>query len=129
MYEQHVDVLLAPTWDNSEVWPLSMRHIAKEGRCYVVGITSCLRASDVPADLPGRDAIYGDETDWMSRGNSIIVDPYGDVLAGPVSETEAILYAEVDIATFAQSRRQFDVVGHYARPDVFHLSVRNPSEP
>ena len=49
MYEQGIDVLLAPTWDNSDVWVPSMRHIAKEGRCYVVGITSCLRASDVPA--------------------------------------------------------------------------------
>ena len=53
MYEQGVDVLLAPTWDNSDVWPLSMQHIAKEGRCYVLGITSCQRGSDVPADLPG----------------------------------------------------------------------------
>ena len=53
MYEQGVDILLAPTWDNSDVWVASMRHIAKEGRCYVLGITSCLRGSDVPADIPG----------------------------------------------------------------------------
>jgi len=124
MYEQGVDILLAPTWDNSDVWVASMRHIAKEGRCYVLGVTSCLRASDVPADLPGRDEIYGGEEDWMSRGNTVIVDPYGDVLAGPISEREGILYADVDIATVRQSRRQFDVVGHYARPDVFTLSVR-----
>ena len=123
MYEQGVDVLLAPTWDNSDVWVASMRHIAKEGRCYVLGITSCLRASDVPADLPGRDAIYGDADDWMSRGNTVIVDPYGEIMQGPVSETETILYAEVDVATVRQSRRQFDVVGHYARPDVFQLHV------
>ena len=85
MYEQGVDMLLAPTWDNSDVWPLSMQHIAKEGRCYVLGITSCLRGSDVPADIPGRDEIYGGDDDWMSRGNTIIVDPYGDVLAGPLT--------------------------------------------
>ena len=124
MYEQGIDILLAPTWDNSDVWVASMRHIAKEGRCYVLGVTSCLRGSDVPADIPGRDDIYGGDDDWMSRGNSVIVDPYGDILAGPISETEGILYAEVDIATVRQSRRQFDVVGHYARPDVFQLSVR-----
>ncbi len=124
MYEQGVDILLAPTWDNSDVWVASMRHIAKEGRCYVLGITSCLRGSDVPADLPGRDEIYGGADDWMSRGNTVIVDPYGDILAGPISETEGILYAEIDIAKVRQSRRQFDVVGHYARPDVFKLSVR-----
>ena len=124
MYEQGVDILLAPTWDNSDVWVASMRHIAKEGRCYVLGITSCLRGSDVPADIPGRDEIYGGADDWMSRGNTVIVDPYGDILAGPISETEGILYAEVDVAKVRQSRRQFDVVGHYARPDVFKLSVR-----
>jgi nitrilase len=124
MYEQGVDILLAPTWDNSDVWVASMRHIAKEGRCYVLGITSCLRGSDVPADIPGRDDIYGGDDDWMSRGNTVIVDPYGDILAGPISETEGILYAEVDTAKVRQSRRQFDVVGHYARPDVFKLSVR-----
>jgi nitrilase len=124
MYEQHVDILLAPTWDNSDVWPASMRHIAKEGRCYVLGVTSCLRASDVPADLPHRDEIYGGDDDWMSRGNTIIVDPYGDVLAGPVSEEETILYADVDVSNVRQSRRQFDAVGHYARPDVFRLEVR-----
>ena len=88
MYEQGVDILLAPTWDNSDVWVASMRHIAKEGRCYVLGITSCLRGSDVPADIPGRDEIYGGDDDWMSRGNTVIVDPYGDILAGPISETE-----------------------------------------
>jgi nitrilase len=124
MYEQGVDILLAPTWDNSDVWVASMRHIAKEGRCYVLGITSCLRGSDVPADFPGRDEIYGGDDDWMSRGNSVIVDPYGEILAGPISETEGILYAEVDPAQVLQSRRQFDVVGHYARPDVFTLTVR-----
>jgi nitrilase len=124
MYEQGVDILLAPTWDNSDVWVASMRHIAKEGRCYVLGITSCLRGSDVPADIPGRDDIYGGDEDWMSRGNTVIVDPYGEILAGPISETEGILYAEVDTAKVRQSRRQFDVVGHYARPDVFKLSVR-----
>ena len=119
MYEQGVDILLAPTWDNSDVWVASMRHIAKEGRCYVLGITSCLRGSDVPADIPGRDEIYGGDDDWMSRGNTVIVDPYGDILAGPISETEGILYAEVDVAKVRQSRRQFDVVGHYARPTLF----------
>jgi nitrilase len=124
MYEQGVDILLAPTWDNSDVWVSSMRHIAKEGRCYVLGITSCLRASDVPADIPGRDAVYAGADDWMSRGNTVIVDPYGHILAGPISETEGILYAEVDVATVRKSRREFDVVGHYARPDVFRLSVR-----
>ena len=123
MYEQDIDVLLSPTWDNSDVWPLSMQHIAKEGRCYVVGITSCQRASDVPAGLPGRDEIYGGDDDWMSRGNSIIVDPFGHVLAGPLVGEPGILYADIDAQVARTSRREFDVVGHYSRPDVFQLRV------
>jgi nitrilase len=123
MYEQGIDVLLAPTWDNSDTWPLSMRHIAIEGRCYVLGITSCQSGSDVPADLPNRDEIYGDDDDWMSRGNSIIVDPHGGVLAGPLIGEPGILYAEIDAEKARVSRREFDVVGHYSRPDVFHLDV------
>lgn len=126
MYERGVDVLLAPTWDNSDVWVASMRHIAKEGRCYVVGVTSCLRGSDVPAGLPGRDDLYGGDDDWMSRGNTVIVDPYGDVLAGPITGTEGTLYAPVDLDRVRAARREFDVVGHYARPDVFRFEVRDP---
>ena len=124
IYEMRPDIYLAPTWDNSDVWVASMRHIAKEGRCYVIGVNSCLRGSDVPADVPGRDDIYGGEEDWMSRGNTVIVSPDGDVLAGPVTETEGIIYADVDLDVVQRSRRQFDVVGHYARPDVFKLDVR-----
>ena len=123
MYEQGVDIWLAPTWDNSDVWVASMQHIAKEGRCYVVGVNSCLRASDVPESLPGRDEIYGDPDDWMSRGNTVIVAPGGKILAGPISEQEGILYAEVDLEAVRDSRREFDVVGHYARPDIFELHV------
>jgi nitrilase len=123
MYEQGVDVWLAPTWDNSDVWVPSMQHIAKEGRCYVVGVNTCLRGSDVPADLPGRDDLYGGDDDWMSRGNTVIVDPRGHVLAGPLTEQEGILYAEIDLDTVRSSRREFDVVGHYARADVFQLRV------
>jgi nitrilase len=129
MYEQGIDVLLAPTWDNSHLWPLSMQHIAKEGRCYVLGITSCQHGSDVPADLPGRDVMYSDHPDdWMSRGNTIIVDPSGHVLAGPLTGESGILYAEIDAARGRLSRREFDVVGHYARPDVFRLSVNRGND-
>jgi len=123
MYEQGVDIWLAPTWDNSDVWVPSMQHIAKEGRCYVVGVNTCLRGSDVPPDLPGRDDLYGGDDDWMSRGNTVIVDPRGHVLAGPLTEQEGILYAEIDLDTVRRSRREFDVVGHYARADVFQLRV------
>jgi nitrilase len=124
MYEQGIDVWLAPTWDDSDVWVASMQHIAKEGRMYVVGVNSHIRDSDVPAGIPGRDEIYGSGDGLVSRGNTVIVDPYGEILAGPVVDEDGIIYADVDLDKIRQSRHQFDVVGHYARHDVFKLEVR-----
>ena len=123
LYAQGVDIYLAPTWDNDDVWVASMRHIAKEGRVYVVGVNYCLRGSDVPADVPGRDELYGGDDDWLSRGNTVIVGPDGDVLAGPLEGEEGILYADIDVARARAARVQFDPVGHYGRADVLHLSV------
>ena len=123
MYEQGVDIWVAPTWDNSDVWVASMQHIAKEGRMYVLGVNSCIRGSDVPDTIPGRNDIYGGGDDWASTGNSVIVGPLGQILAGPIVETEGILYADIDLAQLRLARHQFDVVGHYARPDVFQLRV------
>jgi nitrilase len=123
LYGQGVDIYLAPTWDNSDVWVASMRHIAKEGRCFVVAVNYCLRGSDVPADVPGRDELYGGDDDWMSRGNTMIVGPDGDVLAGPLEGEEGILYADIDATRARTGRLQFDPVGHYGRADVFRLTV------
>jgi nitrilase len=121
MYAKGVDIYLAPTWDNSDSWVATLRHIAKEGRCYVIGVAPLLRGSDVPEELRGET--YADGDDWMSRGFATIVQPGGEIIAGPISETEAILYAEIDVATVAQHRHFFDPVGHYSRPDVFELKV------
>jgi nitrilase len=123
LYARGVDIYLAPTWDNSEVWVPTLRHIAKEGRTYVIGVTSCIRACDLPEDLPGRAELYGDAEDWLSRGNSAIVGPDGEVLAGPLTGEEGILYAEIDANAARAARMQFDPVGHYSRSDVLHLSV------
>ena len=123
LYAQGIDVLLAPTWDNSDVWVPTLRHIAKEGRVHVVGVTFCMRGSDVPRDLPGADQIYGDAHDWLARGNSTICGPEGEILAGPLEEQEGIVYAEIDTDHARKIRRHFDPVGHYARPDVLRLVV------
>jgi len=106
-----------------------MRHIAKEGRMYVIGVNFCIRGSDVPADIPGRDEVYGGADDWLSRGNSMIVAPGGEVMAGPLVEEEGILLAELDVTKAHTSRRQFDPVGHYNRPDVFQLRVDTRPRP
>ena len=129
MYAKGIDVYLAPTWDNADTWVPTMQHIAKEGRIYVIGINFCIRGSDVPKDIPGRDDVYGGESDWLSRGNSVIVGPEGEILAGPLVEEEGILVAELDIDRARTSRRQFDPVGHYARPDVFRLAVNTRPTP
>lgn len=121
IYAQHCDIYLAPTWDTSDTWVATLRHIAKEGRQYVIGVAPLLRGSDVPEDLRG--SLYGLEDDWMSRGLTTIVAPGGKVIAGPIEEREEILYADLDLAAVREQRRMFDSVGHYARPDVFTLRV------
>jgi nitrilase len=124
MYERGVDVLLAPTWDNSDEWVPTLRHIAKEGRIFVVGVTAFLRGSDVPRDLSDADSLYGGEEDFMSRGNTTIVAPGGQLIAGPLVGEAGVVSAELDLSRIAAGRRMFDPTGHYARPDV--LSLHQP---
>ena len=128
MYAKGVDIWTAPTWDNGDNWVSTLRHIAREGRVYVIGVGTMLRGSDVPQDVPGRE-LWGGEEDWANDGHSAIVDPDGAILAGPLVGEEGILYAEVDAAHARAERVKFDPVGHYARPDVFQLSVDERARP
>ena len=123
MYESGIDVLLAPTWDNSDEWVPTLRHIAKEGQIFVVGITAFLRGSDVPRDLPDADELYGGDDDWMSIGNTTIVAPGGQILAGPLTGSSGTLIETLDMDRIVAGRRMFDPTGHYARPDVLSLRV------
>lgn len=109
--------------ERPDSWVATLRHIAKEGRVFVVATNCCLRASDIPADVPDRDALYAPDEDWIAQGNTTIVGPDGEIIAGPLIGSEGILYAEVDATVAHRSRREFDPVGHYARPDVFRLVV------
>jgi nitrilase len=105
-----------------------MRHIACEGRCFVLSCNQFARRSDYPADY----AIGGDDDPHriLSRGGSVIVSPLGELLAGPNFDGEAILTADLDLADTARGKYDFDVVGHYARPDVFQLHVNEqPNHP
>ena len=123
LYGQGLDVYLAPTWDNSDTWVPTLRHIAKEGRIHVIGVTACQRGSDVRDAFPGLDALYGGDDDWLSRGNTTIVGPDGEILAGPLVGEVGIVYADLDLAAARSERRMFDPTGHYARSDVFQLTV------
>jgi nitrilase len=125
IYAQDVQLYLAPTWDTSDVWVPTLQHIAKEGRTYVIGSCQAIHSSDLPAGVPGKDELYGDE--WLARGLSTIVAPGGHILAGPLEEKEGLVTATIDVSRCTDGRGMFDPTGHYARPDVFRLEVdRSP---
>lgn len=125
MYQQGIDVLLSPTWDNSDEWISTLRHTAKEGQVFVVGVTAFLRGKDIPRDLPGADDVYGDEDDLMSHGNTAIVAPGGALITGPLVGEAGTLTADLDLGLVAAGRRQFDPLGHYSRPDVLSLTTNH----
>jgi nitrilase len=130
LYAQGVEIYVAPTYDSGESWLRTMRHIALEGRCWVVGSGTVLRAGDIPQDFPARTELFPDAEEWINDGDSVVVDPSGKVVAGPLRREAGVLYAEVDVARVAPSRRTLDVTGHYARPDIFDLQVRRaPATP
>ena len=121
MYAKGVELYCAPTADPRDSWIASMRHIAVEGRCFVLSCNQFNRRRDFPSDY-GVD--LGDDPDAIvTRGGSCIVDPFGNFLAGPNTEGEAILIAEIDRAQIVRGKYDLDVVGHYARPDIFELHV------
>ena len=119
LYQQGVEYYLAPTADERDSWIASMQHIACEGRCFVLGCNQFVRREDYPSDLPGEDISGLPEI--SSRGGSVIVDPLGQVIAGPVWDQAAILTAELDTSLIAKGKMDFDPVGHYARNDIFQL--------
>ncbi|MXU66228.1 carbon-nitrogen hydrolase family protein [Oceanomicrobium pacificus] len=123
LYAQNMDIYCAPTWDSGETWLASMQHIAREGGCWVIGCATALEARDVPEDVPHRDRIFPDADEWINPGDAVIYKPFGGVLAGPMHATKGLLTAEIDAAEAAAARRKFDATGHYARPDVLHLTV------
>jgi nitrilase len=121
MYDQGVTLYCAPTADDRDTWPATMQHIALEGRCFVLTACQHITRGAYPEDF---DCALGDEPDLvLMRGGSMIVDPLGKVLAGPSYDGEGIIYATIDPGEIARGKFDFDVVGHYARPDVFNLSV------
>ena len=121
LYGKGVQLYLAPTADSRDGWVASMRHIALEGRCFVLSCNQFARRSDYPPDYPG-DFTGGPDT-VVTRGGSCIVSPLGELLAGPVYDEEAILTADIDVRDTIRGKFDLDVVGHYARPDVFQLTV------
>jgi nitrilase len=123
IFAQGCEIYIAPTWDEGDTWLSTMRHIAAEGRCWVLGNGSSMRGKDIPKDFPERSRLFPDLEAWFNPGDSVIVDPRGVVVAGPLHEKHGILYADCDPARAAAAKRTLDVAGHYGRPDVFRLEV------
>ncbi|WP_025127462.1 carbon-nitrogen hydrolase family protein [Pseudomonas sp. PH1b] len=125
MYAQGIEVWCAPTVDEREMWQVSMRHIAHEGRCFVV---SACQVQASPEELGLQIANWPAERPLIA-GGSVIVGPMGDVLAGPLVGRAGLISAQIDTDDLVRARYDYDVVGHYARPDVFELSVDQRPRP
>ncbi len=121
MYAKGVQIYCAPTADDRPSWQSTMQHIAIEGRTFVLSSCQVITRDAFPADHPVEYEVPGG--DILMRGGSVIIDPAGRVLAGPVFDEETILYAEIDQDAKVRSHLDFDAVGHYSRPDVFTLTV------
>jgi nitrilase len=129
LYAQDIEIYVAPTWDAGESWIATMRHIAKEAGCWVIGTATAIQGCDVPDDFPERDKLFKSE-EWINDGDAVVVKPMGAMAAGPLNRQKGILYAEIDKEAARRARRSLDVCGHYSRPDVFAFSVtRKPYQP
>jgi nitrilase len=121
MYSKGIELYCAPTADSRPTWVASMQHIAIEGRCYVLASNQFLRRRDFPHAYA---SLFGDDPEAVVQaGGSCIVDPFGQILAGPAFGEETILTAEIDLRNVARGKFDFDVTGHYSRPDIFRLTV------
>ena len=128
MYGKGIEIYLAPTADSRETWQATARHIASEGRCFFLGCNQFVTKDMYPPDLETIEEL-DDQPDVMCRGGSVIIAPSGEVIAGPLWDKEGILYAVLDLDEITKAKVDFDVVGHYARPDVFQLNVNIEPKP
>ena len=129
LYGKGVQLYLAPTADSRETWQATLRHIACEGRCFVLGCNQFVTKDMYPEDLRESEELAG-LPHTVCPGGSVIISPLGEVLTGPLYDSSGILYATLDMAETVKGKLDFDVAGHYARPDIFELRVNDqPLEP
>ena len=127
MYEKGVQIYVAPTADDRDTWLASMRHIATEGRCFVLSCNQYSTKDMYPEEISSRKE-FEHLPNELTRGGSCIVDPLGNFVVEPVFGEEKIIYAEIDLDKIAESQFDFDVVGHYSRPDIFQLVVNEKKQ-
>jgi len=134
MYAQGVDLWVAPTLAIGDGWIITLRHLARENRMFVIGVNPVLHADQIPVGFPHRDRLvppgYLEENGpWLEEGNTVIIAPSGTILAGPVREKEDTLIVDLDLGAVLSGRRHMDPVGHYNRPDIFRLHVDTSARP
>ena len=125
MYGKGVEIYMAPTADARETWQSTLRHIALEGRCFVLGCNQYVTKSMYPRDLVGVVEELEGQPEVMCRGGSVVISPLGEVLGGPLWDREGVIYVDLDMSEIARAKLDFDAVGHYSRPDVFQLRVND----
>lgn len=124
LYAWGTQLYIAAATDYAEPWLSTLRHIAREGRVFVLGCGMVLRAADIPDSYPFKQrSSLTERGAWIHPGDSVIVNPNGEFIAGPVREREEVLYAEIDPRQVSGPRWMLDVSGHSARPDIFHLTI------
>jgi nitrilase len=124
VYEQGAQILATPTWDKSDDWLISIRHIAREGGLFVISACMAFPMSGISDEYEFKK-LYPEGREWINTGKSCIVDPNGKIIAGPLEAKEGILYAEIDLDDIISAKRMFDVVGHYSRSDAFRFEISN----
>ena len=130
LYAQGVEIYIAPTYDSGDGWLGSLQHIAREGCCWVVGCGNLMKGSDIPEDFPEKERLYPDAEEWINPGDSVVIAPGGEIVAGPMNKEAGILYHDIDREKVSIAKRAFDVAGHYSRPDIFQLHVNTrPQSP
>ncbi|WP_442785826.1 carbon-nitrogen hydrolase family protein [Lentibacillus sp. Marseille-P4043] len=127
MYAKGVQIYIAPTADARDTWFASMRHIAAEGRCFVLSCNQYMTKEMFPEEIASRDE-FKKLPNELTRGGSCIVDPLGEYIAEPVFGEEKIIYGDINLGKIAEGKFDFDVVGHYSRPDIFKLSVNEKKQ-
>ena len=128
LYAQGIEIYIAPTYDSGDAWIGTLQHIAREGCCWVVGCGNLMKGSDIPSDFPEKSSLYADEDEWVNQGDSVVIAPGGEIVAGPMHKEAGILYCEIDREKVGIARRAFDVAGHYSRPDIFKLHVNTQAQ-
>lgn len=128
LYSWGTQIHVTPTWDSSEAWQNSMRHIAREGGMFVINSCQAIHLKDIPNKYEFKK-FYPEGKEWLNPGNSCIINPKGQLITEPLKAKKSIIYADIDLNLIASSKWIFDVTGHYARPDVFKFSInQNPNE-